>query len=583
MARAQQNLLSLSLVMLTLGASGMVSPAVAEGVALKPAAFEAGAASNQADGSFDDVQSKAFIMVMSGNLQDSRKLVEGAIKEEKGNARRRTNLYYLLSAIEFMDEEYKKAISHLDIVREAMPAPVTQADHLNHILLLKRLGDCYYAERDTEPALAQYRTALLECSALPPDNRVAPGLLESITGTLVFEKKYAEAQSSCKQLLDLTTKLAKPDQIEDVAALFWARIQMLIIYRNLGSEKERQKLLSESIPMLDQVLQLRAQIDAADKLPDLEKLKTEFEQRYIKAYHPTNPGEYLWLASEFKMRTLPLIQWPSKTGPAKAAILCIHGLGLENRAFTAFGREMAGRGYSVYALDVRGFGSWQTSQGHEDVQFNETLRDIGTVLRLIKEREHGLPVFLLGESMGGAIALRGAAQQGDLIAGCISSVPSAERFQQKRMTLSVAYHLLQGANKPFRVGDMVTNQATKNENLAEMWKNDSKAKMDMSPKELIKFAIFMRSTKGECEKISTPVFIIQGLGDHLVKPEGTYQLFDAVKASDKDFFLIGNAEHLIFETFKPSKILMDALCTWIDEHAAAASKPANSNQVTLQR
>ena len=139
------------------------------------------------------------------------------------------------------------------------------------------------------------------------------------------------------------------------------------------------------------------------------------------------------------------------------------------------------------------------------------------------------------------------------------------------MGLTVAFHLLQGKNKPFRVGDMVTDQATKNEALAERWKSDSKAKMDMSPKELIKFAVFMRTTKGECEKITCPVFVVQGLKDRLVKPQGSYDLFEAVKGEDKNLLLLGTAEHLIFETFTPSKLLLDALCTWMDEHAVKDS------------
>jgi alpha-beta hydrolase superfamily lysophospholipase len=485
----------------------------------------------------------------------------------------------MLAATESMCEDFSSAESHLQQLIDSSSKAKTAEEHMDSVLMRKRLGDCYWSERKSKQALSEYSAALVECATLPPGNPVTPSLLEAIAGTYEFMKDYQSAEKYAQQLLQIEQERAKSGQLEDLAALFWARIKALDVYRNLGKETERQQLWKDSSGLFDQLLSMRAKLDAANQLPELEAMQKEFEERYIAQYHPKTPGEYLWLASEFKMRTLPLIQWPAANGArAKCAILCIHGLGLDNRSFTDFGREMATRGYSVYALDVRGFGAWQSSQGQEDVHFQETIKDIGSVTAFIKQREN-LPVFLLGESMGGAIALRGAAQYNDTLSGVISSVPSAERFQSRRMSLTVAKHILHGgANKPFRVGDIVTDQATKSVDLRERWSNDVKAKMDMSPKELIKFAVFMRTTKKECENIKIPAFLVQGLKDRLVKPNGTYDLFDAIQADDKDMFILGTSEHLIFELYKPYKLLLDALTTWLDEHTIAKPTATSSGQ-----
>lgn len=527
--------------------------------------------------SFDDRQSKAFVLVMNGKTEDGKKIVEAALKEEKDPSKR-MSLIYMLAAVESMGEEHSAAINHLEQVLKSQKPPQNSDEHLQKALLLKRIGDCYWAQRSAKPALNNYLSALAECMFLPKDNPLISGLLESIVGTYVYDKDYDNGETYVKRLLEETNQRAVSGRLEDVAALFWARVQALNIYRHLGKETERQQIWQSSTALLDSLLALRAKWEAANQLPELETIKKDFEERSIAQFRPQTPAEYLWLANEFKFRSLPLIQWPA-TGPkARASILCIHGLGLENRSFTSFGKEMASRGYSVYALDVRGFGSWQTAQGQEDVQFSESIKDIGAMLNLIKQRENGVPVFLLGESMGGAIALRAAAEYGDALSGVISSVPSAERFQQRRMTMTVAFHLLQGGkNKPFKVGDIVTDQATKNVDLAERWKADYKAKMDMSPKELIKFAVFMRTTKKECEKIKSPVFVVQGLKDRLVKPHGTFELFDAIEAEDKNLLILGTSEHLIFETFTPSKLLLDALTTWMDEHNVVNKTNAAKN------
>ncbi len=520
----------------------------------------------ESENAFDDLQSKVFVLVMNGKYDEAKPIVKQAIKTEKIESRK-IDLIYLLSAVERMESNYKDALANLNTVLKAQKEPKSQADYKDLALIEKRIGECYWGLRQSKNALPHFFAALAACEALPKDDQLTASILESITGIYTFEKNYADAEKYGVRNLQIATERAdKSKSLDDVGSMFWARLQLLSIYRNTGQEDKRKKLAQEGEPLLNQLLTMRAEMDKSEDLSDLDKYKQQFEQQYIQQYHPKTPAEYLWLASEFRLRTLPLIQWPSQEQPAKAAILCIHGLGLDNRSFTGFGHEMQKRGYSVYAMDVRGFGSWLSSPGQEDVHFDDTVKDIGTVLHLIKERENNLPVFLLGESMGGAIALRGAAAQGTNIAGVISSVPSAELFQQRRMSMSVAFHLLQGGkNKPFRVGDMVAEGATSNEELAKKWKNDAKAKMEMSPKELIKFAVFMRTTKKECEKIEkTPALLIQGLKDKLVKPAGTVELFEAVSNDDKALLLLGTFDHLIFETFKPSKFLTDAICTWME-------------------
>ena len=313
-------------------------------------------------------------------------------------------------------------------------------------------------------------------------------------------------------------------------------------------------------------------MESSGKLPAIEDIKKIFLSDYVARNKPNSIAEYLWLTSDFKMRTLPIIAWFPSDKP-KAAILCIHGLGLENRAFMWFGQMMAKRGFLVYAMDVRGFGSWLSMSGQEDVQFDKTLDDVGGIINMIKQRNPGLPVFLVGESMGGGIALQSGARFGSTIAGIISSVPSPDRFGEGRASVSVAVHFLKGRDKTFDIGNMVTKKATSNPAARQKWVNDPKAKMDMTPLELMRFDKFMKSTKKQCRNITSPaVFIVQGTKDKLVKPEGSQELFDAVATDDKSLLILGNAEHLIFETEHPSSILLDALDVWMDNHVARSGK-----------
>jgi alpha-beta hydrolase superfamily lysophospholipase len=90
-------------------------------------------------------------------------------------------------------------------------------------------------------------------------------------------------------------------------------------------------------------------------------------------------------------------------GEPQAVLLALHGFNDYSRAFKAPGEWWAERGVATYAYDQRGFGEtpyrglWAGSEALVD--------DLKTATRLLRARHPGTPLFLLGDSMGGAVVL----------------------------------------------------------------------------------------------------------------------------------------------------------------------------------
>ena len=104
--------------------------------------------------------------------------------------------------------------------------------------------------------------------------------------------------------------------------------------------------------------------------------------------------------------TLPLRVWlpdPAEWPEPKAVILALHGFNDYSNAFDRAGRWWAVRGIATYAYDQRGFGG----SPHRGLWAGtETLAaDVTTASRLLAERHPNRPLYLLGESMGGAVAI----------------------------------------------------------------------------------------------------------------------------------------------------------------------------------
>ncbi len=267
----------------------------------------------------------------------------------------------------------------------------------------------------------------------------------------------------------------------------------------------------------------------------------------------------------------PIRSWRNLSVKPRCSLLCIHGFGLHSGSYDKFAQHMAEHGIDTYTIDVRGFGSWMKAEGHTRVDFESCLDDIKVALQAIRKANPNTPLFLLGESMGGAIALQATAQFPELIDGVVSAVPAADRYKQKRTELKVALQFIGGRDKQHNVGDEVTRQASNDEQLRDHWEDDSLARMDLSASELIEFQKFMSRNHDAARQITkTSVLMIQGSDDRLVKADATWKLFNE-QATEEKAFLAVPSEHLIFEeeehrTQSFNEQIAQLVMAWIDAH-----------------
>jgi len=262
-------------------------------------------------------------------------------------------------------------------------------------------------------------------------------------------------------------------------------------------------------------------------------------------------------------------------GKPKVAMLCIHGFSLHKGCYAAFGKEMAKDGIATYALDLRGFGELKSTSETSSLDFDGSLVDIKAVLEHIRKENPGIPVVILGESMGGAIALRATALYPHLVSGLISSVPARDRFGMSGGETKVAIKaglstIFGGYNKKMdNVALSAVQKISEKEEVRKEWKNDPLMRTDFSPKEFVQFDKFMSENLSAAAMVKeTPVLFIQGTNDKLIRPAGTWKLFEKLNTSSRQMVFSKNSEHLIFEEaqFKPDDLKF--VTTWIDRSIA---------------
>ena len=91
-------------------------------------------------------------------------------------------------------------------------------------------------------------------------------------------------------------------------------------------------------------------------------------------------------------------------GAPKAVVILLHGLAEHSGRYAHVAKALTDAGYGVHALDHRGHGKSDGKRTYVK-SYADYQRDILQFRRLVELRHPDLPVFVLGHSMGGNLAL----------------------------------------------------------------------------------------------------------------------------------------------------------------------------------
>lgn len=100
---------------------------------------------------------------------------------------------------------------------------------------------------------------------------------------------------------------------------------------------------------------------------------------------------------------LPIHSWLPKARSTRAVIIGVHGFNDYSYFFKQPAEYFSNQGIACFAYDQRGFGA-APQRGFWAGRETYTT-DLQSFIRLVKQRYPKLPIYLLGESMGGAVVI----------------------------------------------------------------------------------------------------------------------------------------------------------------------------------
>lgn len=253
--------------------------------------------------------------------------------------------------------------------------------------------------------------------------------------------------------------------------------------------------------------------------------------------------------------------WQPAADEPKAVLVIVHGLKDHSSRYGEFADRLAQHGYEVRAFDLRGLGSSEGARVYV-TSFDEYAQDLDTFVGRV--RREGKPLFVLGHSMGGAIATDWVLTRKPAIAGLVLS-GAVLRAEVSGFTRGVTRAL--GAVLPrLAVFSLDLGKFSRDPRVIEQCKADPLVDHGKGPARTASQLLDAIDFIGEhMEDVTVPLFALHGGADAVTSPEGSRELVRRARSEDKTLKIYDGLYHDLLHEPEKQQVMAD-IAAWLDAH-----------------
>jgi alpha-beta hydrolase superfamily lysophospholipase len=309
---------------------------------------------------------------------------------------------------------------------------------------------------------------------------------------------------------------------------------------------------------------------------------------------------------------IPLYMWDDGTDSPKAIIVAFHGLTFHGKVYKELGKRLAQDGYLVVAPEMRGYGRWYYCSknggahtkdcGHvtaktrlpkitslpktkenkttysqrvcKRANYKQSLNDFTALLKRLHQEYPGLMLYCIGESLGADMAVRLASTSGQLVDGLILASPAIKKQGiLRRSLIPESAKMMFNPAREINVRPYLENCLSEDKRIVNERAQDPYVRKGLSLLELLSTQKTTKETLTYIPNISpnTPVLIIQGTDDRIIKANGVVLILERLRAKDQTVRWFDNRGHVLLETAYIQPDTWSTITDWLTEHLAAAS------------
>jgi acylglycerol lipase len=269
---------------------------------------------------------------------------------------------------------------------------------------------------------------------------------------------------------------------------------------------------------------------------------------------------------------LPVYEWQEDASHPKGVVLLLHGIAERAYSLDCLARKLVSSGFLVYGLDERGHGWWHFHQKKGEpgysCDFKATVRDVDTLLHLLRKEYPDTPVFLIGESVGAAVAWRAAIDTPDALNGIV--VAGTGYRAKHAATRWVICDLLRNSwrwNHQINIVRYQLRYGTDDLSAFKETLKDPEQRKTLTLNEIVSASRFLGKNCKLARRLEPhiAVLVLQGAKDQVLSPESAKKVFDVTNASDKRFVVIPDCGHILLGMNRVKPLVNDSIVAFLND------------------
>ncbi|MGO9752611.1 MAG: lysophospholipase [Solirubrobacteraceae bacterium] len=256
--------------------------------------------------------------------------------------------------------------------------------------------------------------------------------------------------------------------------------------------------------------------------------------------------------------------WEPQDAPL-AVVVIAHGFGEHSGRYAQVAQRLTGEGHAVYALDHHGHGRSDGPRGR--VSVDDAAEDLDRLSVVAAGRHPAHPLFLLGHSMGGAVALRCAMRHQDRLAGLILTSPLAQ--VDGHAAAKALSRVIAAVAPGLPLAKLDPKLISRDPAVVQAYIDDPLVLHRPIPAGTVaQFIALVNALPGEVGAIKLPVLLAYGTADRLCAPAGSVMISQRIGSSDLTTTPYEGLYHEILNEPEQRQVL-DQICGWLEARSAA--------------
>jgi len=249
------------------------------------------------------------------------------------------------------------------------------------------------------------------------------------------------------------------------------------------------------------------------------------------------------------------------SGTPHAVVLIAHGAAEHSGRYEWVAERLTERGFAVLALDHRGHGRSDGPRAYVD-RLDHAVADLHALVRLAAAREPGAPLFVLGHSMGGLVALAYALRHQDELAGLVLSAPLAAL--EVAAPARIAARALGTVAPRLPLAKIDGSTVSRDPAVVAAYDADPLNHRGALPARTV--AELLAATAALPERLPElrlPLLVVYGTGDRLVDPAASRLVDARAGSADKTLTAYEGLYHEVLNEPERDQVL-DEIAAWIE-------------------